>query len=63
MAASSGSSIRSPVARRFSSTVPAAAPRGPTMSCHGCPIRSASANFTPARSSRSSYSALPGSAA
>ena len=56
--ASSGvTSDRSPVARRFSSTFPAAAPRGPTMICHGCPIRSASANLAPARSSRSSYSA------
>ena len=44
----------SPVARRFSSTVPAAAPRGPTMICQGWPMRSASANLTPARSARSS---------
>ena len=34
-AASSESSCRSPVARRFSSTLPDAAPRGPMMSCHG----------------------------
>ena len=34
--ASSGeSSLRSPDARRFSSTLPAAAPRGPTMICQG----------------------------
>ena len=32
---SADSSLRSPVARRFSSTVPAAAPRGPTTICHG----------------------------
>ena len=56
-ASSGDTSVRSPVARRFSSTLPAAAPRGPTMICHGCPIRSASANLAPARSSRSSYSA------
>ena len=48
------SNPRSPLARRFSSTVPALRPRGPMVSCHGRPIRSMSANFAPARSSRSS---------
>src|ERR1019366_5005019 len=58
VSASSGvSSTRSPLARRFSSILPEAAPRGPTTSCHGWPIRSASLNLTPARSSRSSYKA------
>ena len=50
------SSSFSPVARRLSSTVPAAIPRGPTMTCHGRPIRSIEPNLTPPRSSRSSYS-------
>src|SRR5690606_12335949 len=40
---------RSPVARFFNSTSPAATPRGPTITCHGRPIRSALANFAPAR--------------
>ena len=53
-ASATGSSKRSPVARRFSSTRPFAAPRGPTMICQGWPMRSASANLAPARSSRSS---------
>ena len=34
-ASSGDTSLRSPVARRFNSTLPAAAPRGPTMICHG----------------------------
>ena len=36
------------------STSPAATPRGPTMTCHGRPIRSAVANLPPARWSVSS---------
>ena len=35
MASSTESSTRSPVARRFSSTLPAAAPRGPMIACQG----------------------------
>ena len=53
-AASTLSSTFSPVLRFFISTWPLAAPRGPTTSCHGRPIRSISANLAPARSSRSS---------
>src|SRR5437868_13668263 len=48
------SSSRSPVERRFNSTVPAAMPRGPTMTCQGRPIRSIEPSLTPPRSSRSS---------
>src|SRR5689334_20537851 len=48
------SSSRSPVERRFNSTVPAATPRGPTITCQGSPIRSIEPSFTPPRSSRSS---------
>src|SRR6185312_10314086 len=45
----------SPPLRRFSSTIPSATPFLPTASRNVMPIRSASLNFTPARSSRSSY--------
>ena len=48
------SSCFSPVSRFLSSTVPAATPRGPTMICHGSPMRSMDASFAPPRSSRSS---------
>ena len=48
------SSCRSPDERRLSSTVPAAIPRGPTISCQGKPIISIVASFAPPRSSRSS---------
>src|SRR3954447_15182891 len=48
------SSSRSPVERRFNSTVPLAIPRGPMITCHGRPIRSIEPSFTPPRSSRSS---------
>ena len=41
-------------ARCLSSTTPSATPRFPTTTWYGQPMRSASANFTPARSSRSS---------
>ena len=51
---SSEISSRSPVARHLSSTLPLSRPRGPTITCQGRPIRSMSANFTPARSGRSS---------
>ena len=51
---SSEISSRSPVARHLSSTLPLSRPRGPTITCQGRPIRSMSANFTPARSERSS---------
>src|SRR5689334_9320369 len=54
-AASGATSNRSAVARRLSSTVPLARPRGPTTSCHGKPIRSIVENLTPARSVVSSY--------
>ena len=47
-------SSRSPLARSLNSTTPFLIPRGPTMICHGTPIRSMSANFAPARSLRSS---------
>src|SRR4029453_10410047 len=47
-------SWRSPDERRLSSTVPAAIPRGPTITCQGSPIRSMVAMFPPPRSSRSS---------
>ena len=40
--------------RRFTSTTPSARPFLPTAIRNGSPIRSASLNFTPARSSRSS---------
>jgi hypothetical protein len=41
--------------RRFlTSRVPAATPRGPTISCHGRPIKSIVANLAPGDSSRSS---------
>src|SRR6185369_2141820 len=50
------SSSRSPVERRFNSTVPEAIPRGPTINCQGNPIRSMEPSLTPPRSSRSSYS-------
>ena len=43
-----------PVRRSFTSTLPSARPRLPMTTCSGQPIRSASANFTPARSLRSS---------
>src|SRR6185436_12490367 len=49
-------SSRAPVLRFLSSTMPLATPLGPTITCQGRPIRSMSANFTPARSSRSSHS-------
>ena len=49
IAASIVSDSRAPVARRFNSTSPVAAPRGPTMSCQGSPIRSMLANLAPAR--------------
>src|SRR5207248_5163877 len=48
------SSCFSPVARFLSSTEPVAMPRGPTISCHGRPIRSIDASLAPPRSSRSS---------
>ena len=44
----------SPVARSVSSTVPSASPRLPTVTRYGMPVSSASRNFTPARSARSS---------
>ncbi len=44
-------SSRYPSARRFTSTLPSARPRGPTRICQGMPIRSAVANFAPGRSS------------
>src|SRR5512132_3691418 len=47
-ASSALSSRRSPVRRDFTSTLPNFAPLGPTMICRGRPIRSISANFTPA---------------
>ena len=43
-----------PAATAFPGAVPAAAPRGPTITCQGMPIRSAVANFAPARWSVSS---------
>ena len=43
-----------PDARTLRSTSPRSRPRLPTTTCTGYPIRSASANFTPARSPRSS---------
>src|ERR1035437_8876236 len=46
---------REPPARFFTSTLPSVRPRGPISTCQGMPIRSAVANFPPARSSRSSY--------
>ena len=49
-------SSRSPVARTLRSTNPTARPFAPTTSCTGMPSRSASANFTPGRDSRSSNS-------
>ena len=53
--AAAGDTIsRLPSARFFSSTLPSARPAGPTSTCQGMPIRSAVANFPPARSSRSS---------
>ena len=45
---------RSPVARFLTSTWPSFSPRGPTISCHGRPIRSMPANLPPARLSVSS---------
>src|SRR5690606_24734439 len=39
----------SPVARFFTSTSPAATPRGPTITCQGRPMRSAVANLAPGR--------------
>src|SRR5205814_1605170 len=53
-ASESGPCERSPEARSFRSTVPAETPRFPTTTWTGNPIRSASANFTPAEASRSS---------
>jgi len=54
-ATSSGATFRvSPVARSVSSTVPSASPRLPTVTRYGIPVSSASRNFTPARSARSS---------
>ena len=50
----SESSSRSPVARTLRSTTPRATPLAPTTSCSGTPTRSASANFTPGLTSRSS---------
>ena len=47
-------SSRAPLARFLNSTTPFFTPRGPTTTCQGIPIRSMSANFAPARSSRSS---------
>src|SRR5262249_39537605 len=47
-------SSRSPVERRFNSTVPLAIPLGPMMTCHGSPMRSIEPSLTPPRSSRSS---------
>ena len=44
----------SPVARSVSSTTPSARPRLPTVTRSGMPVSSASRNFTPARSARSS---------
>src|SRR5882757_6033838 len=46
---------RDPSLRRLISTLPSASPFGPTMTCQGMPIRSAVANFAPARVSVSSY--------
>jgi hypothetical protein len=45
---------RVPPARFLTSTLPSASPRGPIITCHGIPMRSAVANLPPARSSRSS---------
>ena len=53
-ASSMVSSSFSPVRRFLSSTVPAASPRGPRISCHGRPMRSIEPSLTPPRSSRSS---------
>ena len=53
-AVSIGSSSRVPVARSLRSTTPRARPFAPTTSCTGIPSRSASANFTPGLTSRSS---------
>ena len=49
-----GSVWRSPVLRFLISASPAAAPRGPMMTCQGRPIRSAVANLPPGRWSVSS---------
>ena len=60
-ASASGSVERSPVARTLSSTTPSASPFLPTTTWNGQPMRSASLNFTPARSSRSSMTtSMPG---
>ena len=56
-ATSSGRSrSTSPPVRRRYSTTPSLSPRSPTVTRCGMPMRSASANFTPGRSSRSSSS-------
>ena len=49
-----GTSSRVPVARSLRSTIPFARPFAPTTICVGTPTRSASANFTPGLTSRSS---------
>src|SRR5262249_25444744 len=51
-----GTSAASAAVRGFTSTQPRARARGPTVTRTGSPIRSASLNFTPGRSSRSSSS-------
>ena len=51
---SSGTLLRSPVRRFFTSATPSLRPRGPMMSCVGRPIRSISLNLAPGRSSVSS---------
>src|SRR5262249_14793942 len=51
-----GTSTTSVPARAFNSTHPRASARGPTVIRTGRPIKSASLNFTPGRSSRSSRS-------
>src|SRR4029077_7196265 len=55
-ASATGTSVAEASFRRFSSTAPRASARGPTVSRTGRPIRSASLNLTPGRSSRSSRS-------
>src|SRR5205823_1712101 len=55
-ASATGTSVACLSLRRFNSTAPRASARGPTVSRTGRPIRSASLNLTPGRSSRSSRS-------
>src|SRR5206468_399634 len=56
-ASATGTSVACLSLRRFNSTAPRASARGPTVSRTGRPIRSASLNLTPGRSSRSSSNA------